>query len=241
MIQKALQYIVDSIHAKIETVNGQTYNSYSNLNLLPVPRPKPLQVRNLSGLVDFIKVNYDKQDPVLIHVVSPTEVNVYSTFNQDMQRNHLLQAEALLPRIPFENYLDVEQFNVLLQSCFVPNEYSVALLALVGNVQDGQVLTFGDDGVTQTVTAKTGVATLGNVQVPNPVVLKPFRTFVDVVQPESQFIFRLRSGQGQSSPSAGLHEADGGAWKLVAIHTIRDYLTFELADQISAGQATIIA
>lgn len=241
MIKEALKYVVDGIHAKVEQVNGQAYSSYSKLDLLPAPRPNPLRVRNLSGLVDFIKINYDKQDPVLIHVVSPTEVNVYSTYNQDMQRNHLLQAEALLPSIPFESYMDLERFNVLLQSCFVPNEHRASLLSIAGSVTDSQVLQVGDDGVSQQVTAKTGVAVVGNAPVPNPVDLKPYRTFVDILQPESQFIFRMRSGQGQSGPTAALHEADGGTWKLIAIHSIRNYLAEELSEQIISGQATIIA
>ncbi|WP_281885622.1 hypothetical protein [Paenibacillus sp. YYML68] len=235
MIKEALQYIIMNFTSETKNIEGQIYSTQP-LHAVRQATPEPLQVRNLSGLVDYIIHNYDEQPAVLIQVSSPTEVNVYSTFNRDMIRNHLLKASALLPSIPFERFLDLEHFNILLQSCFVPNEHRQTLLAIVGNVKDEHVTTFGDDGIAQQVTAKTGVATVAPVVVPNPVFLKPFRTFVEIVQPESQFVFRMQKG-----PTAALFEADGGAWKLTAIDSIRAYLSDRLQDQIKGGRVTIIA
>jgi len=189
----------------------------------------------LTGLVDYLRSNYDELDSVLVHVESPTEVSVYSTFSRDFERNHYIQASALLPVIPFGRFLDLEAFNILIQSCFVPNDDRANVLRIVGNVKEENVTTVGDDGVTQQVTAKTGIATVGNVLVPNPVRLKPYRTFVEVVQPESEFVFRMRSG-----PEAALFEADGGAWKLEAIQRIKEYLAEALAEQIANDFVTII-
>lgn len=110
------------------------------------------------------------------------------------------------------------------------------MLKLVGNVKEEAVNTIGDDGVSQSVVAKMGVATVGNVKVPNPVLLKPYRTFVEVEQPESNFIFRMRKG-----PECALFEADGGAWKLEAIDNIKEYLTAELAEEIESKKVFIIA
>lgn len=80
-------------------------------------------------------------------------------------------------------------------------------------------ITTGDDGISQQVTIKTGVATVGNAIVPNPVTLKPYRTFVEVEQPESKFIFRMKDG-----PTAALFEADGGVWRNKAMHEIKKYI-----------------
>jgi hypothetical protein len=169
-------------------------------------------------------------------VESPTEVSVYSTYNRDMQRNALITAKALLPSIPFERFQNVEAFNILLQSCFVPNDHRAALLSVVGNIQEQNVNTVGDDGTSQQVTAKTGIATVSNVVLPNPVDLKPFRTFVEIEQPQSQFIFRMQSG-----PTAALFEADGGAWKLDAIEAIKNYLAETLKEEIEGKKVSIIA
>lgn len=235
MLKEALQYLVNLGSNKVERfdIDGRVFLSH-DLKELPESRPTPLKVHNLSGLVDYLKSNYDKQPPVLIQVASPTEVNVFSTYNRDMRRNCLIQAEALLPSIPFEKFLDIERFNVLLQSCFVENDYRSKLLAVVGNVKEENVANFGDDGIAQSVVAKTGVATVDNVKVPNPVYLKPYRTFVDIEQPESRFVFRMQTG-----PAAALFEADGGAWKLEAIYHIRKHLTQELED--IKDRVTIIA
>ncbi|KHO31340.1 hypothetical protein OR63_10900, partial [Clostridium tetani] len=81
----------------------------------------------------------------------------------------------------------------------------------------------GDDGVSQAATIKTGVASVNEVKVPNPVVLAPFRTFPEIEQPESKFIFRMQSG-----PRAALFEADGGAWRNEAMIKIKAYLEEQL-------------
>lgn len=235
MIKAALEYIVKAFNNEQVEIDGEIFSTQP-LHSIDKATPAPLKIRNLSGLVDYITTNYDAQPAVLIQVASPTEVNVYSTYNRDFQRNHLLQATALLPSIPFERFIDVEAFNILLQSCFVPNDDRAALLAVVGSVKDEAVATFGDDGVSQLATVKQGVASYATVPVPNPVFLKPYRTFVDIAQPESQFIFRMQKG-----PTAALFEADGGAWKLNAIHEIRNQLTEDLAEQIEAKLVTIIA
>lgn len=65
-----------------------------------------------------------------------------------------------------------------------------------------------------------------DVFVPNPVTLKPFRTFHEIEQPEIAFVFRMKNGQ--SGVSCALFEADGGAWKFNAVHSIAEYLKKEL-------------
>ncbi|NQX67956.1 hypothetical protein HQN90_17685 [Paenibacillus alba] len=235
MIKEALQYVIEAFTAETKEISGQMYSTQP-LALVKKAMPNAVHLNNLTGLVDYIKANYDEQPPVLIQVASPTEVNVLSTFNRDMNRNHLIKSTALLPNIPFEKFHDVEAFNILLQSCFVANDHRDALLKVVGNIKEETVQSVGDDGISQQVTAKTGIATVAPVVVPNPVYLKPFRTFVEVTQPESAFVFRMQNG-----PRAALFEADGGAWKLQAILEIKRYLEHELRTEIDNGRVIIIA
>ena len=49
-------------------------------------------------------------------------------------------------------------------------------------------------------------------KVPNPVILRPYRTFMEVTQPAISCVFRVRKG-----PELSLHEADGGEWRLFAM------------------------
>lgn len=235
MLREFADYLLKLGNIRQEQIGGQIFTTQP-MHLVGQPRPNPLTVHNLSGIVDYLTRNYDVLGPVLIQIESPTEVNVYSSFNRDMKRNHYLRAEALLPDIPFERFLDIETFIVLLQSSFVENEDRAKMLSIVGNIKEENVTTVGDDGISQQVTAKAGIATVENVKVPNPVLLKPYRTFVDITQPESRFVFRMRSG-----PAAALFEADGGAWRIEALESIKNYLAKALKEKIDNGDVTIIA
>src|SRR5699024_2066082 len=103
-------------------------------------------------------------------------------------------------------------------------------------LKEENVKNTGDDGVSQAVTINTGIASASDVKVPNPVTLKPYRTFVEVEQPASEFVFRMKDG-----PSAALFEPDGGAWRNEAISNIHDFLVLALTEQIETGQITIIS
>lgn len=235
MIKEALQWIVGLGTVETKEIGGEIYST-QKLHGVIQAQPEAIHLNSLAGVVDYLKSNYDDQPPVLIQVASPTEVNVVSTYNRDMARNRLIKATALLPSIPFERFLDVEAFNILLQSCFVPNEHREALLKVVGNIKEEAVQTVGDDGISQQVTAKTGIATVAPIIVPNPVYLKPFRTFVEIAQPESAFVFRMQNG-----PKAALFEADGGAWKITAIAEIKIWLDSQLKHEIETNRVVIIA
>ncbi|MEB9817123.1 hypothetical protein P4K18_27225, partial [Bacillus cereus] len=116
------------------------------------------------------------------------------------------------------------------------NNHRDIVLQVVGTVVENDVKEIGDDGVSQAVTVKTGVASRGNAKVPNPVQLSPYRTFVEVEQPESKFVFRMREGA-----RCGLFEADGGAWKLEAMNNIKEYLKEALAQEIESKKVFVLA
>lgn len=244
MIKEAIEKILSlSKHtAPIQTVevNGEIYTS-SELSQVRRPTIGSIGVHNLSGIVEYLQSNFDRKLPVIIHVISPEEVRVLTDLNGDLKRSTLITATALLPTIKFGAYYDIESFNILLQSCFVPASSDnplndrEAVLRIVGNVKDETVQTFGDNGISQQVTAKTGVATVENVPVPNPVHLKPYRTFVEIEQPLSAFVLRMKDG-----PSAALFEADGGAWKVVAIAAIKSYFHDLLSSRVEAGEVVIV-
>lgn len=237
MIKEALQYIVKIGTPDIHDVNGQDFATQP-MHLLPEPTPCALKVRSLSGMVEYLKSNFDEDDfgKRMIHVVSPTEVVAFSTFNGNFRRNEYIVANAMIPSFNFDRWYDSEEFNIKLQSTFVRNDDRDIMLKVVGNIREENVKQVGDDGVSQAVQAKVGVATVATVQVPNPVVLKPYRTFVEVDQPESDFIFRMKNG-----PSCALFEADGGAWKLDAMKNIRNYLQEALAEEIKSERIVIIS
>lgn len=220
--KEALQYLVNLGEEKdpIVTLPQGTYTK-KNLERVCEVTAATLKVSTLTGLVDYIKTNIDNlESKLLIQVKSYREVRLYSPLNADRDRELFIQAEAMLPdNVEYGRFLDTERFNIMLQSAFVDNEDKKVLLKYTGLIQDEAVKTTGDDGVSQQVTVKTGVASVGQAVVPNPVILAPYRTFPEVEQPESKFIFRMQEG-----PRAALFEADGGAWRNKAIIEIKEYL-----------------
>ena len=198
-----------------------------------------LQLHTLTGLVEyFTRERSDDFDA--IHVVDETTVHVISGLSNDRFRQRDIfataNAESVLGKsFQFGNFYDIETFNIALQSLFVETAVRGVVLSLVGNIQTEKVINAEDDGVTQKVIARKGIAMVKEVEAPNPVSLMPYRTFRELDQPKSPFILRLREGREGSLPTAALFEADGGLWKLEAIKSIRDYLKEKLPE------ATVIA
>lgn len=224
----ALEYLVTLGEEKepIIELNQGTFSTVS-LNRVTEPKARSLSISTLTGFVDYIKSNIDAiNTKLLIHVVSPNSVRLYGPLNADREREGYLVAEADLPNnIRYENFLDTEQFNIMLQSSFVEKGDREILLKYTGLIKDEAVKTTGDDGISQQVTVKTGVASVGQAVVPNPVSLAPYRTFPEIEQPESKFIFRMKDG-----PRAAIYEADGGAWRNKAILSIKEYLQEQLKE-----------
>lgn len=238
MIKEALEYLIKLGNVEVTEVGVQSFSTQP-LHLIKEPLAKSITVNSLSGFVDYVKSGFDALDHdnnLMIHIVSPTEVVAYSHLNNDQEREAYVKATALLPNFRFGTWMDVEEFNIALQSVFVGNEYRAQMLKIVGNIKDENVTNFGDDGVAQQVRTKTGVATVADVPVPNPVYLKPYRTFVELQQPESAFVFRMRSG-----PSCALFEADGGAWKVEAMDAVQTYLADALGEEIQSGSIVLLS
>lgn len=238
ILREAVEYIVSLGKANVIEVNEKVY---SDKPLTPCYRPTQatLNTETLTSIVDYIKRNTDgcrKRGDVVVHVESPIKVSVFSNVNAEMRRNEYIIATAMLPRFDFGCFYDTENFNILMQSVFERNEDADILLRVVGNLKDEAVKTLGDDGVSQAVTIKSGIATVADVKVPNPVTLKPYRTFLEAEQPESKFIFRMRDGG-----RCALFEADGGAWKHEAINSVTEYLQNQLSDEIKEGMVIILA
>lgn len=233
MLKEALQYLVGLAGPKTVEVEGFTYSD-SRLQLISEPKAAPLQVTTLSAIVEYLQSGFDQgfgnfeQSEVVVHVASPTKVNVVSVLFEDGEREIYMTATPVPVTFQYGQYYNVENFIIALQSCFENAEDRAKILKLVGNLKDEQVRTVGDDGVTQQVTAKTGIAAVENVIVPNPVSLQPYRTFIEVEQPVSNFVFRIR--KGNQGPECALFEADGGYWRINAMTEIQSHLVEELGE-----------
>lgn len=242
-LRDALQYITSlkekSMEPKIVEIEGSTYCTRDLVRYHRFPMASSLSVNTLTALVDYIKGKPEElRETSILHVVSPTRVSLYSGLIDERKRESLMAAEAIVNEFAFDNYYDQERFLIELQSNFLQTEDLLTIMQVSGNIKSGTTANYSDDGVSQKTTIKAGVE-LSDVIVPNPVKLRPYRTFAEIEQPESSYIFRIKDND--RGPAFKLVEADGGLWKNVVMKKIKDYLEYELSDQIEEHKITIIA
>lgn len=201
---------------------------YSSKTIHPVfdPMPDALNINTLTGIVDFIAgIDGIGPDKAMIHVVSETNVMLIGAISGAFRnRDCYVHAKYGNPTFSFGNWMDLENFIINIQAGFVQDEMTATILKVVGNLKDETVTNFSDDGKTQAVTAKTGIAMVNKVAVPSPIILRPYRTFMEIDQPESSFIFRMRQQGNGQPPACALFEADGKAWELEAMQRIKKWL-----------------
>jgi len=202
-----------------------------------IVRAEPFEVFSLDGLLDYIVANTEGQfeDGVrhIVRVKSPTMVEVIAPQTGYWHERALVAyCEAVVPDIEFGRYMDTDQFQIMVQTCFEESENRALVLQLAGSVRKEQNMQTADDGVSQKVTINAGVSTAADVIVKNPVTLIPFRTFREVNQPESPFVLRFNE-----DGKAALFTGDGSKWKLEAVNAIREYIV----DRIGDKNVTIIA
>lgn len=225
MIKEAIEKILSLGGSKSEQIEGRLYSNGPN-GILPMKPPKAetLGINTLTGVVDF----YDETREslaMIAHVIDHKTVELLERKFTDtwLTRSTYLKAVHESPVFPFGRNMDVESFIINLQAMFVQDKNTAAILKIVGNIKEEAVTQHTDDGVTQAVTARVGIARVEAVAVPNPVTLRPYRTFMEVEQPASTFVLRMVGGKGQQ-PSCALYEADGRMWQLEAINNIKKWL-----------------
>lgn len=242
MLKSLFEYVVGLSKANMVNIDGTVFTD-KPLHLPEMPAIETLLTDNLSSIVNFIKnagdadLNYlDDTVQKIIHVEDAGKVNLYSSVcNEYMDRQKFMTAEWAGNKFPFGQFMDAEKFNILLQTCFMETDDLKVTQQVVGNLRDEAVQNYGDDGVSQSVTIRTGIATVGQVRVPSPAKLRPYRTFLEVEQPASLFILRMREG-GQCA----LFEADGGLWRETARKNIRNYFEYELEKMVSEHKVVIL-
>ena len=190
---------------------------------------EPFETFSLDGLIDYIKEDpeglFNQGGRSIVRVKSPTLVEVLAPQRGYWRERELMTyCKALVPEISFGRYMDTEQFQIMVQTCFVESENRALVLQVAGSVRKEQNMQTADDGVSQKVTINAGISTAADVIVRNPETRIPFRTFREVEQPESPFVLRV-----SEDAEAALFTGDGSVWKLQAVARIGEYLRNNLA------------
>jgi hypothetical protein len=229
---------------KIEDIDGEKYCAGNLKEIIPYQAfADPIELYSLTGLVDYLKSSEFSLDlgnrECIVHVDGPRLIEVV-THLQGKQRKRETLARVCIndrfDRFHFGEWFSHQGFMIALMSHFKDNDNKAALLKLLGTITDENVTTSEDDGVTQKITCRVGLILNKEQEIPNPMELIPWRTFREVEQPTSPFLFRLRKDQrGRDFPECALFECDGGEWKLDAVANIIAYLSQALPSQLVIG------
>ena len=239
MLKEAIQEIVKLAGPKTFDIGGEHYASQELCRVDPKKDlPETITLNGLDSLCKLIRneaTDLFCDDQILVQVASYNLVRVYTTLDGEMDRCYLYKCQADTPEAKTDRWLDHETAVIQLQSMFIPNEDTAYLLSLLSSISKDSKVTTTDNGVTQTVEARKGVALMGNVQIKPRVTLRPFRTFLEIEQPESEFILRL-----DDDGEINLIGADGGAWKLEAVRNIAAYFETQLKDLVEQRKVVVL-
>lgn len=225
----------------IKTDDGRRYCTTYLREVKPeVELPARYSVDTLEALVKLIRTEGVAQAPLLyVRVDSARRVMVDTTYTHkeyaEFSRLPLYEAVSDVPSISVNESISQERAIVELQSLYAITEDRDYLLSLLSRIDVNQGVSSVDNGISQEVSVKTG-AVLKEQQTVQPIVhLQPYRTFLEVEQPASDFLLRL-----DKDGRPALYEADGGAWKLEAKRNIAAYLGEQLADLIEHGNVVVM-
>ena len=248
MTREAMEFIQEltnkaaPVHQPME-ICGKTYVNERLIRMDEKPMAEPLTVSTLTGLMDYVIGCADDYTDMfgrkmVFHIQDPQTVSFFTFLNGERKRETLCRAKAEVNEFFFDRWIGQDTFIISLQSNFEANEDRDLVLKFSGNAMKQNEIAYADDGITQTATMKMGAASTANVKIPNPVTLRPFRTFQEVAQPETQYVFRMRDNDGLQFLLA---DSSNGIWKNEAIYHIKTWIYDELQKSgVSRDQFVVI-
>lgn len=221
-----VEAIVENAQAKTVIVEGKEYSTGTLYNPpLPIEPVFPtVQLLTLDSLTDYMKINTADNRMVLAFVVADA-AHVRLMGDEDgINRVRPVFAQVsrnLAPPI-FGEYRNIEDFRIWLMTRFNDTPDRETVLRFITKISDEHVATSEDNGISQTVTVRSGIATHSAAVVPSPLQLAPIRTFIEVEQPMGSFIFRLKQ-EKDKLPTAALFELPTN-WEREAAINVKNYL-----------------
>lgn len=245
MIKAALEYIASlkegSIEPVVMKINDKTYCNKDLIRYDGEIFARAIEASTLTSLIDYIKNKPEEmKESMIVHIVNPKKVKLYSGLTKEREREYLFESNALVQEFQFDRWYDQERFLIELQANFEVTPELESIIKVAGNIEVKATANYGDDGMSQKTTIKQGVASKVDVIVPNPVLLVPYRTFQEIEQPASEFVFRIKE-DGNGTPTFKLVEAEGNLWVNEAMRRVKAYIETELDEVLKERNITVIA
>lgn len=237
MEAETIQKIIDISAPHQVEHEGLTYVD-KRLTLLAPDIAKQIECSTLQGLVDLISAGVDgiDQKDALVVIDDPRSVTLCSNKGDEFGRRKTF-ASCEYPTecstFQFGAWMKPESFIIGVQQGFQrvkiegdDGKFAPDLdyvLGIASKITASNSVDHEDDGIAQRVAVKQGVALKAEAVLKPLVNLAPYRTFAEIDQVVSTFVFRVRI-QGEEVNLA-LFEGDGGRWRLSAVASIKAWLS----------------
>lgn len=236
MLKEFIEHIQETTQPLIQQIGGSTFAISGDgraVEIRPsIDHPDTLPLYSLEALVKLVRTEAAKAEvPLYITIPDHLTVRCFGQPDPDARYFRQVYYEAKATDVPGfrDGFREQEKAIIELRSRFAPGEGVDYLLDLLSRISKDSGVATTDNGVSQTVEARQGIVLKATVQLRPRVPLRPFRTFQEVEQPESEFLLRM-----DEEGNIGLFEADGGMWKLTARQTIKAFLEEKLADLVTS-------
>lgn len=237
MLKNFVNRLVELAAPTTYQIDGHTYAS-TELERIDPPKymPKAIDVTGLDSICKLVRNEVKAVGrKIFVQIQAYNKVCVFSTYDEQYERSYLYRCNADTPAVTMGRFMTYENAVIEIRSLYIPNDDTKYLLSLLSSISNESKVTSTDNGVTQKVEARSGIALSQMVEIKPRVALRPFRTFIEVEQPESEFLLRI-----DQNGCIGLFQADGGVWKLEATRNVADYFEMELQDLIDSGDVVVI-
>lgn len=230
LTRDAIQCLQESgnLSGKVFKIGDYYYSDKTLHAVFPIDdvSPDEFTSNSLETIKEYIDKDVNKREGqrrYIIHVASPKNVLLKTEESKTRSTYTHVNCEYDIKGFRFDEYMDYEKFIIDLQTCFGNDTASNRnrLIALVSNISKSDESGITDNGISQTFTVKTGVALKSKDTFVNPVMLSPYRTFPEIEQPLSPFVFRVR--EGRNGIECALFESNSGIWQQTATERIREY------------------
>lgn len=187
-------------------------------------------LQTLQGIRGFV----DATDcPMLsfINIVSPTHMVGFGKVGENGRLQALFTAQAKTKEFPYGRQLTMEDFILNVQVCFEDSEDKTELLSAVSRVVQNSQVVQEDDGITQTLEIKSGIALKENKRISPVRNLAAYRSFPGFASPVAPFLFRAH--KDEKGVKFSLTDMAGDNWIGATMEALRAELNTILEGKVS--------
>lgn len=185
-----------------------------------------IKLNSLLGMIEFINSQFDKEEISNLILLIDDHENVMLISKPNRNKVREVFARCELPNqfksFEFGRYMQVNDFIIKMYSLFAFSEDHQSVIEKASKVKltiDSEV---SDDGSSTSRKSSSKVVSDSQSHIFK---LAPYRTFREIRQVESLFIFRT-----DNNLNLALFEADGGSWIIETKQRIRDFILKEVED-----------